>query len=70
MQATIAELKENVCELVDRAERGETIVILRHGKVIARLAPLPARAKPWRVEKPDVRRLYKGVHLEEPVLGG
>ena len=28
--------------LVDKAERGETVVILRHGKKSARLMPMPA----------------------------
>jgi prevent-host-death family protein len=31
--------------LVDGAERGETVVITRHGKQSARLMPMPARAK-------------------------
>ena len=69
MEAAIAEVKKHLCDLVDRAERGETIVILRHGKPIARLAPLPGRGKPWRVEKPDDPKRYKDVNLEEPVLG-
>ena len=69
MQAPIADVKKHLCDLVDRAERGETIVILRHGKPIARLAPLAGRGKPWRVEKPDDPKRYRGVNLEEPVLG-
>jgi prevent-host-death family protein len=69
MNAAIAEVKKNLCYLVDRAQRGETIVILRHGKPIARLAPLQGRGKPWRVAKPDDPKLYKGVNLEEPILG-
>lgn len=31
--------------LVDGAERGETVVITRHGKKSARLVPMPACAK-------------------------
>ena len=68
MQAPIAEVKKRLCDLVDRAGRGETIVILRHGKPVARLAPLAGRGKPWRVSKPDDPKVYKGVDLEEPVL--
>ena len=33
--------KARFSELVDRAERGEEIVISRNGKPVARLAPLP-----------------------------
>ena len=70
MEAPIADVKKRLCELVEKVERaGETVVILRHGKPIARLAPLPGRGKPWRVSKPDDPALYKGVNLDEPILG-
>ena len=36
------EAKNKLSELLDRAERGEEIVITRHGKEVARLVP-PAR---------------------------
>jgi prevent-host-death family protein len=68
MNAPIAEVKKRLCELVDLVESGETIVILRHGQPVARLVPMPASTKPWRVETPDDRRLYKGVNIDEPVL--
>ena len=68
MDAPIAEVKKRLCELVDLVEAGETIVILRHGRPVARLMPMPVSAQPWRVEKPDDRRMYKGVNIDEPVL--
>ena len=34
-----SEAKAKFSELLDQVERGETIVITRHGKVIARLTP-------------------------------
>ena len=34
-----SEAKTRLSELLDDVERGETIVITRHGKAIARLAP-------------------------------
>jgi prevent-host-death family protein len=37
VQASAA--KANFAELLDEVERGETIVITRHGKPIARIAP-------------------------------
>lgn len=37
--ASIREAKAGLPHLVDLAERGETIVITRHGKVVARLVP-------------------------------
>ncbi len=68
MQAPIAEVKKNLCELVSRAERGETIIILRHGRPAARLTPMPARSRPWRVEVPEDPAKYKGINLDEPIL--
>ena len=37
VQASV--LKARLAELLDVVERGETVVITRHGKVIARLVP-------------------------------
>jgi len=37
IQASVA--KARLAELLDEVERGETIVITRHGKAIARLVP-------------------------------
>lgn len=68
MQAPIAEVKKQLCELVDRVESGETVVILRHGRPAARLMPMPGRGKPWRVETPDDPAAYRGVDIDEPVL--
>ena len=68
MQAAIAQVKKNLCELVDRVEKGESVVILRHGQPVARLLPMPGRGKPWRVEQADDPKLYKGIDLDEPVL--
>jgi len=36
-----SEAKARLAELLDQVERGETIVITRHGKPIARLVPDP-----------------------------
>ena len=68
MQAPIAEVKKRLCELVDLVETGETIVILRHGRPVARLMPMPVSAQPWRVEKPDDPQAYKGINIDESVL--
>jgi prevent-host-death family protein len=68
MQAPIAKVKKQLCELVDRVESGETVVILRHGRPAARLMPMPGRGKPWRVEILDAPTAYRGVDIDEPVL--
>ena len=68
MQASIATVKKQLCQLVRRVESGETVVILRHGRPSARLLPMPGRGKPWRVETPDDPEPYRGLNLDEPVL--
>ena len=68
MQAAIAEVKKRLCELVDRVESGETVVILRHGRPAARLMPMPGRGTAWRVETPDNPEAYRGINVDEPVL--
>ncbi|MBX3726531.1 MAG: type II toxin-antitoxin system prevent-host-death family antitoxin [Xanthomonadales bacterium] len=41
MQVTIRTLKARLSEYVRRAERGETVVVTSHGRVVATLAPPP-----------------------------
>jgi len=60
-------VKKRLCELVDLVETGQTIVILRHGRPVARLMPMPVSAKPWRVEEPDDPRIYKGINMTNPL---
>ena len=40
---TIREVRERLSELVEAAEGGETIIITRRGRKVARLAPLRTR---------------------------
>jgi prevent-host-death family protein len=42
MQVEASEARNTLSALLDRAERGEEIVITRHGKPVARLAPCSA----------------------------
>jgi len=43
---SIADTKAHLSELAEKAATGETVVITRRGKPIARLAPLGRRAQP------------------------
>ena len=47
---SIAEARNNLSKLVERAEQGETIEVTRHGKRVAFIVPgLPDAVKPnWR----------------------
>jgi prevent-host-death family protein len=67
METPIGEAKKRLCELVDLVETGETVVIMRHGRPVARLVPTPS-VQPWRVEKPDDPQMYKRIDIDEPVI--
>lgn len=63
------EAKTHLPRLLDRVEHGETIVITRHGKPIARLVPAAADKA-----RPDVRRAVADMLASRdahgPKLGG
>ncbi|MEV2225105.1 type II toxin-antitoxin system prevent-host-death family antitoxin [Nocardia vinacea] len=40
---TAAEASRNFSAVLDRAEHGETITIVRHGRTVATIAPAPIR---------------------------
>lgn len=42
----VYEAKTHLSRLLDRAQGGEEIVITRHGRAVARLGPVQARAEP------------------------
>ena len=67
MEAAIAVVKKNLCSLVDRVEKGETVIILRHGRPAAQLTPIPNKKKRHSVAHDDPA-LYKGINLEEPIM--
>lgn len=50
MNIGIAHAKARLSELLKRVERGEEIVIERHGKPIARLTAEPAKKEPLDIE--------------------
>jgi prevent-host-death family protein len=58
------EAKNSLGSLLDRVERGEEIVITRHGKAVARLVPYIPRVDSDRaraaLERIRARKLHKG----------
>jgi prevent-host-death family protein len=50
-QHSIAETKDKLSELIGRAERGEEVVITRHGKPVAKLSGLAEKPAPKRITK-------------------
>ena len=54
----MAEAKNNLPRLVDRMLRGETVLITRRGKPVARVVPVePAHAAPRKLDLDWLRRL-------------
>lgn len=43
---SIAEAKNKLSELIDRALEGEGVIITRHGRPVVELRPVPAPARP------------------------
>jgi prevent-host-death family protein len=54
---SVAEAKNKLPELIDRALKGEAIVITRHGHPVAELRPIPAPGR--RVTQADIEWLDK-----------
>jgi prevent-host-death family protein len=61
--------KTKLSELLDRVEKGEVIVITRHGTPVARLAPYEEAIDGSRIRKAGQRllALSKGAHLPKGV---
>ena len=43
---SVVEAKNQLSELIDRAQHGEPVVITRHGKPVAELRPIPPTPRP------------------------
>lgn len=63
---SVAEAKAKLSELLDRAEKGEGVVITRHGKPVAELKPTRSPGKrvtqadlDWLAERRKGRKLLK-----------
>lgn len=50
---SVVEAKNQLSDLIDRALRGEEVVITRHGRPVARIAPLEPEVKPVSAEALD-----------------
>lgn len=50
---SVADAKNNLSELIDRALEGEGVVITRHGRPVVELRAIPPAAKPMTPEAVD-----------------
>jgi prevent-host-death family protein len=65
---TLTEFRSHASGMLDRVERGETIVVLRHGRPIAEVSPVAARAEIPSWKKPALRLVTKGAALSRMIL--
>ena len=73
MDVSVAEAKNRLPELIHAMENGEQIVITRHGKPVAQLAPPPPARRPirWGAMRDRVKLLpgWDEPISEEELLG-
>ena len=63
------EFRKNASDLLTRVEHGEILVVVRHGRPIAEIAPVPqaaGRIPSWK--QPGVRLVSKGARLSAAIL--
>ena len=53
-QHSVAETKNQLSDLIDRAEKGEEIIITRHGHPVARISALASKPEPKRITQEDI----------------
>lgn len=66
---TLTEFRSHASGMLSRVEKGETMLVLRHGRPIAEVTPVTNRdnGQPsWK--KPGLRLSTKGVSLSEAIL--
>ena len=66
---TLTEFRSHASGMLDRVERGETLVVLRHGRPIAEVSPVAAprpEVPSWK--KPALRLTAKGAALSRMIL--
>ena len=68
MQAAVAQAKSQLADLLRRVERGEDVVIVRHGLPVARLVAIRSVGPPPVSATPLDPKLYTGIDLDEPAF--
>lgn len=65
----LTEFRRNASALLTRVERGEVLLVMRHGRPIAEIAPVapgPDRVPSWK--RPAVRLVARGARLSAAVI--
>ncbi len=68
-QVSFTEFRRNAATLFNSVEKGETIVVLRHGKPIAEVVPLPHPDKVLSWKRPGIKLTAgRGASLSREIL--
>ena len=51
---SFTKFRQKATSYIDAVEKGETIQVLRHGKVVARVVPPVSKQPSWKTSKPFV----------------
>jgi prevent-host-death family protein len=64
------EAKNKLGQLLDLAEKGEEIIITRHGKQVARLMPIkkPFDREAARRAAEEIRKMRKGISIDDATI--
>jgi len=63
---SLTQLRSEAASMFGRVQRGETLVVLRHGRPIAEISPVAASTPSWK--KPALRLVAKGAALSRAIL--
>lgn len=64
---SLTEFRSHASGMLTRVERGETLVVLRHGRPVAEICPVKGEDQPsWK--KPALRLTAKGAALSSAIL--
>ena len=65
--ANFTEFRKHAAEFLDEVEKGEVVRILRHGKAVADISPVPMTDRPsWKKAPPQLP--MSGVSLSKAIL--
>ncbi len=67
-RTTFTEFRKHAKSYFDSVEKGETIQVLRHGKIIAEIVPPHEGAGKMAWKKPGLKLVVPGVSLTKAVL--
>ena len=65
---TLTEFRSHASGMFNRVERGETLVVIRHGRPIAEVSPVSSAGGAPSWKKPALRLVAKGAGLAAAIL--